>query len=117
ELVELDQRLGQVEIDRAAAHPFAVQHKRQLLHQLETPRQRTIALAQSRISLQQQVNVRVGHALRAADHASLELLAHDLAAMIDLEQRREPSRSACGTSEQMSVESSYGSMGTARSGK
>ena len=47
-LVEFDQRLGQIEIDGAAAHALAVQDQRQLLHQLEALHQRGVALAQRR---------------------------------------------------------------------
>jgi len=36
-LVELDERLGQVEVDRATAGAPAIQHQRQLAHQLEAP--------------------------------------------------------------------------------
>ena len=46
-----------------------VEHQRQLLHQLEPLHQRPVALAQAGIAFQQQVDVGVGHALHAADHA------------------------------------------------
>jgi hypothetical protein len=47
-----------------------------------------------------------------------ELLPHHLARVIDLQQRRQHQPvHACGFSEQISVDSSSGSIGTARSGK
>ena len=46
ELVELDDRLGQVEVDRSAALAFAIQNQRQVAHQLEGRDQRRIAFAQ-----------------------------------------------------------------------
>ena len=59
---------GQVEIDGAAPHALAVQHQRQLLHQLEARHQRLVAFAQAGVAFEQQVDVGVGHALHAADH-------------------------------------------------
>ena len=47
-LVELDQRLGQIEIDGAAADALAIEDQGQFLHQLEALDQRRIALAQRR---------------------------------------------------------------------
>ena len=70
QFVELDERLGQVEIDGAAAHALAVEDQRQFLHQLEARHQRLVALAQRGVAFQQQVDVGVGHALGAADHAA-----------------------------------------------
>ncbi len=89
ELVELDQRFGQVEIDRAAAHALAVQDQRQFLHQLEALHQRAVAVAQPGVAFEQQVDVGIGHPLRAADDAGGELLRDDVALVVDLEQRGE----------------------------
>ena len=85
---------------------LAVQDQRQLLHQLEARDQRRVALAQRRVAFQQQVDVGVGHALGAADHAARELLRHHVAVMIDLEQRGEHQAVLVRRSEQRSVESS-----------
>src|ERR1035437_2081550 len=89
QFVELDERFRQVEIDGAPAHALLVEHQREFLHQLEALYQRLIALAHGGVAFQQQVDVGVGHALGATDHARGELLAHHLAMMIDLHQRGE----------------------------
>ena len=87
--VELDQGLGQVEIDGAAPHALAIQDQRQLLHQLETARHVAVAFLQPNVALQEQVDVGVRHALHAADHAADEFLIDHVAAMVELEQHRE----------------------------
>ena len=86
EFVEFEQRLGQIEIDRAAPLALAVQDQRQLLHQLEPLRQLRIALTQSGVAFQHSVYRGVGHALRAANHAAAEFLRHHVASGVDFEQ-------------------------------
>ena len=88
-LVELDDRLGQIEIDGAAAHALAVQDHRQLAHQLEDIDQPVIVLAQRRIAFEDEVDVGVGHALGRADDALVQRVADDLALMVDLHHARE----------------------------
>ena len=87
-LVELDQRLREIEIDGAAAHALAVEHQRQLLHQLEALHQRPVALAHSGVAFEQQVDIGIGHALHAADDAGCDFLGDNFALVIDLQQRR-----------------------------
>src|SRR5260221_14126071 len=45
-------------------------------------------MAQSRVAIQQRVNVGISHPFHAADHSSAKLLPDDVATMIDLEQHR-----------------------------
>ena len=61
-LVELDHRLGQVEVDRA---PLLAP----LVHPLEAGDKGGIACARCRVALQNRVDLGVGHARRRADHA------------------------------------------------
>ena len=68
-LVKFDHRLRQIKIDGAAAHPLAIQHHRQLAHQLKNIHQLVIALAQTDVSFEDEVHVGVGHAFRRADDA------------------------------------------------
>ena len=53
ELVELDERLRQVEVDRPAPHALAIQDQRQFLHELEARHQRLVPFAQRGVALQQ----------------------------------------------------------------
>ncbi len=85
--VELDQRLGHVEIDRAAAHALAIHQQRQFPHQLEALDQRLVALALGGIAFEHKMNIGVSHPLDAADHAGGELLRHGFTASVDFEQR------------------------------
>ena len=89
EFVELEQRLGQIEIDGAAADALAVQDQRQFLHPLEALDQLLIALQQRRIAFEHAVDRGVGHPLGAADDAAGEFLRHHVALRVDLQQRRE----------------------------
>ena len=65
ELVELDQRLGQIEIDRAPLVALAHQDLGQFPHKLEAFHQRRVAIAQRGIAFEHQMHIRIGHALRA----------------------------------------------------
>ena len=89
ELVELDQRFWQIEVDGAAAHALAIQDQRQFLHQLEAWKQIPVAVAQSGVAFEQQVDIGVRHALGAANDAAHEFLRHQIALMIEFQQRRE----------------------------
>ena len=116
--VEFDQRLGQVEIDRSAPVAFALQDLRQFAHQLETFDQRRIAIPLRGVAFEQQMNVRIGHALGAADHAAAELERHRIALPVDFDERgNAPAGRHGAPANTGSVESSNGSIGTARSGK
>ena len=85
--VKLDQRLRQIEIDGPAPLPFAIQNQRQLTHHFETRDQTGVALTQPGVSFEQQVDIGIGHGLDAADHTSREFLRHQVASMVEFEQR------------------------------
>ena len=84
ELVELDDGLGQIEVDRSAALAFAIQDLCEVAHQLECRDQRGVALAQGGVAFEDGIDGGVGHALGGADDAFAQVVADDLAAMVDL---------------------------------
>ena len=88
-LVELDHRLGQIEVDGAAAHALAVEDQRQLAHQLEDVDQPAVVLAQRGIAFEDEVDVGIGHALGGADDALAQRVADDLALVVDLHHARQ----------------------------
>jgi hypothetical protein len=67
--IELDDRLGQIEINRASSHTLAVQNQRQIAHQFEARNQFGIALARAGIAFEDGVHVSVGHTLGRANDA------------------------------------------------
>src|SRR5262249_20258620 len=83
-IIELYDRLGQVEVDGSAFDPFAVEDLRQLVHQIEVAGQRGELVACRSVALDHGIDVRVGHALCRADYALRQLVAHDLALGVDL---------------------------------
>ena len=85
--VEFDQRLGKVEIDRAALVALVLQDFGQFAHELEAFHQRRVAGSLRGVAFEQQMHVRVGHALGAANHAPAELEAQRLAVPVELDQR------------------------------
>ena len=87
--VELDYRLGQVEVDRPAPHAFAIQDQRQVAHQLEPVNILVIMLPQPRIAFENEFDVCVGHAFRRANHAFIERVTHDFAVRVDLHYARQ----------------------------
>ncbi len=87
ELVEFEQRLGQIEIDGAAALALLVQQQSQLAHHLEARHQWRVAHVQLRVAFQHLVHGGIRHALGAADHAAREVLRHHVAMVVDFEQR------------------------------
>ncbi len=87
-LVKLNQRLGQVEINRASLHALAIEDQRELFHQLEVWNQRRISLASRRLPRQDVAHSRVSHALGAADDARRQFVLDDSPLRIDLHQRR-----------------------------
>ena len=89
ELVELEQRLGQIEIDGPAADALAVQDQRQLLHPLEALDQPLVALEQRWIAFEHAMDRGVGHAFGAADDAASEFLGDHVALRVDLQKRGE----------------------------
>ena len=115
--VELDDGFGQVEVDGAALHTFAIELQCELFHQLESLDESCVALPQAFVSFEKKVDVRIGHPFGTANDSARELLADYIALVVDLEDGRHTRRSTCGLREQSSVDSSTGSIGTARSGK
>ena len=83
-LVKFDHRLRQIKINGAATHPLAIQHHRQLAHQLKDIHQLVIALAQPGVSFEDEIHVGVGHAFRRADDALVQGVADNLALGVDL---------------------------------
>src|SRR5262249_48320027 len=83
-VIELDHRLRQVEIDGPALDPFAVENLRQLVHQIEIARQRGKLAACRPVTLDDGIDVRVGHALRRADYPFPQVISHHLALGVDL---------------------------------
>ncbi len=88
ELVELDERLRQVEVDGTALLAPLVQDERQLFHQLEILHKVGVALAGSRLARQNVAHRRVGHALGAADDTRQQFVLDDAPLRVDFHQRR-----------------------------
>ena len=67
-------------------HALAVQHQRELFHQLETVRPAARSAARRAcVAFEKQMHVGIGHPLGAADDAARELLADDIALVVDLQ--------------------------------
>ncbi len=117
--IEFDDRLGQIEVDRAAREAAAIEQQGQLLHPAEFVRQRGVALVHLRIAFQRLIDVGIGHALGRTDHSRRKLGTHPDGPTGVYFQNRAHHRAIerRGLSEQMPLESSSGSMGTARLGK
>ena len=77
---------GQVEVDGAALHALAVEDQGELAHALEHAGEGGVALAESGVAFEDEVDAGVGHALGAADDAAGELLRDDVAGVVDFEQ-------------------------------
>jgi hypothetical protein len=80
--VEFDDRLGQVEIDRAARVTARIEQQRQLLHAPEVLGQGLIALVHFRVALEHLVDVRVGHPFPGANDPRCEIGMCHLAACV-----------------------------------
>ena len=88
-VVDDDLGLGQVEIDRAAAAPPPVENLEQRAHPFEHRHQRRIVRPLHRIAIGDDgVDRRVGHPRAAVDDPVVQLVAHYLAATVDLHQAR-----------------------------
>src|SRR5580658_1372465 len=88
EFVELDDRFGEIEIDRSAASALAIQDHRQIAHAFEVLGLVCVFAASFYarwgVSFDYGVHGGVGHSLSAADHAFIDLVAYDFALVIDL---------------------------------
>ena len=89
EFVELNHRLGQVEVNRSAALPFAVEDQRQIAHELEGGNQSCVTFARGCIAFEHGIDGSVGHALSGTNYTFAQLVADDFAARIDLHHARE----------------------------
>ena len=86
-VVEHDLRLLEVEVDRAAPVTAPVQDLEELVHQLELRHELAISRADGLVVIgEDRVDVRVGHARVAVDHAVVDLVAHDRPLAVDLHQ-------------------------------
>ena len=116
--VEFDQRLREVEVDRAALVALVLQNFSQLAHQLEAfdERRRNGLSARDRL---QAADARscTSCARRCESRRGRTRNCRGSPCRSNSMSAETTSRSAWGISEQMLVESSNGSMGTARSGK
>ena len=83
-LVELDERLGKIEVDGAAALALLVEDLSQLLHEEKIFDQRGVTLAGRGVAIENELDGLVGHALGAADDAGHDLVGEDFAARVDL---------------------------------
>ncbi len=70
--IEVNHRLGQIKINRAAPVTPRIQDQRQFAHVAEVRGQRRVALAQFRIAFQHLVDVGVRHPLGRTDHPRRE---------------------------------------------
>ena len=86
--VELDDRLGEVEIDGPAPIAPAVENEGQFLHQLELLHQVAVARGGGSIAGEDGVYRRVSHALGAAKDSRQQLISHHAAFRINLHERR-----------------------------
>ena len=96
-LVELDDRLGQVEIDRAALFAALVHEDGELLHPFEFRNQRRIASACFRVALKNRVHLGVGHARGRADDPFDDFEALDVAGGVELHDATEHEAVFIGT--------------------
>ena len=116
-LVEFDDRLGQIEIDGAAFAAALFRSSASSFMRRNASDQRRVALGHFRIAFEHFVDVGVGHALGGANHAGREVRADHFSGRVHFHDALMTRRSTFGLSEQMPLESSSGSMGTARFGK
>ncbi len=78
-LVQHDLGFGQVEVDRSATLPPAVQHFEELAHQLEQRHQRTVLFNHCRIAIRQDgIDGGIRHSRVASDDAVVQFVPNDL---------------------------------------
>src|SRR5262245_45366899 len=65
--IELNDRLGEIEIDGTSLHALAIELEGEFFHQIEALDQASIPHAKARVALEQKVDVSVSHPLDAAD--------------------------------------------------
>ena len=62
--IELNQRFGQIEIDRTPPLAFAIQDHGELAHGLKQVHQAGVALAKNGVALEHGLHIGIGHAFR-----------------------------------------------------
>ena len=88
-LIELDHRLGKIEIDAAALRAAPIHQQGELLHAFEAGNECGVAGADGFVALQNRVDLGIGHARGRADHALDDLVAENAAGRIELHQATE----------------------------
>ncbi len=86
-VVELDDRLGQIEVNRPACDALFVQQHRQLFHAPEIPDERCITPVHFLIAFENPVYVGIRHSLGRTNHARSEISAHRVSARVDFHDR------------------------------
>src|ERR1700735_5251521 len=82
--IELNHWFRKIEIDRSAAMPFRVQLQRQLIHPFELWHQLRELLPRLDIPVEDALDLRVRHSLRAADDAFADLVSKHFATSVYL---------------------------------
>ncbi len=88
QIVELDDWLRQIEVNRPPTFPFPLQDHGQFVHQFETFDQVRVSFALRFISLKHLVYRRIGHALGRTNHPRGQLDPNNLAAPVNLHYAR-----------------------------
>ncbi len=84
EFVELDDGLGQVEVDRSAALALVVENQGEIAHQFECGDKRRVTRARGGIALEHVVDGGIRHALGGADHAFAQLVADNFPVRVNV---------------------------------
>src|ERR1700683_448098 len=85
-IVKLNQRLGQIEINRAACVPAFTEDEREIAHEAKIAGDILVAQAHLGVAFDHFVDVGVGHSLGGTNDAGHELGIYDLAFAINLHQ-------------------------------
>ncbi len=105
-LVELDDRLGQIEVDGAALFTAPIHEDGEFFHPLKFRNQRGIAGAHFRVALNDGVNLCISHARGGTDDAFDDFEALDIPCGIECMMQLSTRRSSLGRRLQMPVDSS-----------
>ncbi len=85
--VELDDRLGEIEIDGAVLGAASVEQQCEFFHVAEVAGERGVALGHFRIAFDNLVHVGVGHALGGADDAGSHARGFHVAGGVEFHER------------------------------
>src|SRR5207248_10282317 len=83
QIVELDYRLRQIKVDRAALHALAIQDFRQVAHPLEFLDKLGIFFARFNQAVEDLEDLRVCHSRGGANDAFVNVIADDLSGVVD----------------------------------